>query len=103
MIWYVFPDVDVSISWEGHLAGFITGFALTLLYKTPEYKKPIVYDWQKPDFNPEDDAFMKHFDENGNFVNTEIPDEESQFITTYFNSDFAVNYTLTKSESADKL
>jgi len=103
MIWYVFPDVDASISWEGHLAGFITGFALTLFYKTPEYAKPIVYDWQKPDFNPEDDAFMKHFDENGNFVNTENPEDESEFIATYFNSDVLVNYTVTKSESEDKL
>ena len=103
MIWYVFPDVDASISWEGHLAGFITGFGLTLFYKTPEYAKPIVYDWQKPDFNPEDDAFMKHFDENGNFVNTEKPEDESEFIATYFNSDVLVNYTVTKSESEDKL
>ena len=103
MIWYVFPDVDASISWEGHLAGFITGFALTLFYKTPEYAKPIVYDWQKPDFNPEDDAFMKHFDENGNFVNTENPEDESELIATYFNSDVLVNYTVTKSESEDKL
>ncbi len=103
MIWYVFPDVDASISWEGHLAGFITGFALTLFYKTPEYEKPIVYDWQKPDFNPEDDAFMKHFDENGNFVNIEKFEDESEFITTYYNSDVIVNYTVTKSESVDKI
>ena len=103
MIWYVFPDVDASISWEGHLAGFITGIALTLFYKTPEYAKPIVYDWQKPDFNPEDDAFMKHFDESGNFVNTDKPEDESEFIATYFNSDVLVNYTVTKSESEDKL
>ncbi|MCI9843806.1 rhomboid family intramembrane serine protease [Flavobacterium pectinovorum] len=98
MIWYVFPDVDQSISWEGHLAGFITGFIISLFYKTPEYAKPIVYDWQKPDFNPEEDAFMKHFDENGNFVNTEIPEEEPENISTYFNSDVSVHYIITKSE-----
>lgn len=103
MIWYVFPDVDATISWEGHLAGFITGFVLTLFYKTPEYTKPIVFDWQKPDFNPEDDVFMKHFDENGNFVNTEKPQHESESITTYFNSDVWVTYTVTKSEPNDKL
>lgn len=103
MIWYVFPDVDASISWEGHFAGFITGYALTLFYKTPEYAKPIFYDWQKPDFNPEDDAFMKHFDENGNFVNTEKPEDDPEHISTYFNSDMLVNYTVTKSKSEDKL
>ena len=103
MIWYVFPDVDQNISWEGHLGGFLTGFVLSFLYKTPEYAKPIVYDWQKPDFNPNEDSFMKHFDENGNFVNTEIPEEESETFSTYFNSDTAVNYVITKSESEDKI
>ena len=103
MIWYVFPDVDATISWEGHLAGFVTGFVLSFLYKTPEYKKNIVYDWQKPDFDPEDDAFMRHFDEYGNFVNFEKSEEDPEYIVTYFNSDMIVNYTVTKTESEDKL
>lgn len=102
MIWYVFPKVDQSISWEGHLAGFITGFGLTLYYKTPEYTKPIVYDWQKSDFDPDTDPFMKHFDENGNFVNTEIPEEETEIISTYFNSDVLVNYSIRKSDESDE-
>jgi membrane associated rhomboid family serine protease len=29
-----FPKVDDAISWEGHLAGFIVGLLLSLLYKT---------------------------------------------------------------------
>ncbi|WPO79583.1 rhomboid family intramembrane serine protease [Flavobacterium sp. KACC 22761] len=103
MIWYVFPDVDATISWEGHLAGLITGFGLSLFYKTPEYIKPIVYDWQRPDFNPEEDPFMKHFDENGNFVNTEIQEEESDLGHNYFSSNFPVYYVVTKSESEDKM
>ena len=102
MIWYVFPDVDQNISWEGHLAGFVTGFVMSLFYKTPEYAKPIVYDWQKPDFDPNEDAFMKHFDENGNFVNTEIPPEESEILSSYFNSDISVNYIITNSKSEDE-
>lgn len=69
MIWYVFPDVDEGISWEGHLAGFITGLVFAYLYKSPEYKKPITYAWEHPDFDPKQDAFMRQFDENGNFVN----------------------------------
>lgn len=75
MVWYVFPDVDKTISWEGHLAGLITGFAFAVIYKTPDYKKDIQYEWEKPEFNPENDRFMKHFDENGNFVNTPEPEE----------------------------
>lgn len=103
MIWYVFPEVDNTISWEGHLAGFITGFVLTLFYKTPDYAKPIVYDWQKPDFNPQDDAFMKHFDEAGNFVNTEVEEEEIENLSTYFNSDVQVNYTIRKTDKNDEM
>jgi hypothetical protein len=75
MIWYVFPEVDNKISWEGHLSGLITGFVFAILFKTPDYKKSIQYDWEKPNFNPEEDMFMKHFDENGNFVNTPEPVE----------------------------
>jgi membrane associated rhomboid family serine protease len=80
MIWYVFPDVDATISWEGHLAGLLTGFGFAAYYKTPDYVKEIQYPWEKPDFNPEEDMFMKHFDENGNFVNTPEPEEESEGI-----------------------
>ncbi|WP_163393994.1 rhomboid family intramembrane serine protease [Flavobacterium limi] len=102
MIWYVFPDVDQNISWEGHLAGFITGFSMSLLYKVPQYAKPIVYDWQRPDFDPAQDPFMKHFDENGNFINTEVPEAESEIILSYFNSDIPVNYIMTKPKAEDK-
>lgn len=75
MIWYAFPKVDDTISWEGHLAGLITGFVLSLLYKTTEYKKIAKYDWEQPDYNPLEDKFMQRFDENGNFVNIPVLEE----------------------------
>ena len=84
MIWYVFPDVDKTISWEGHLAGLITGYVFSLAIKTPEYQKQLIYDWEKPDYNSENDLFMKHFDENGNFVNTEVPDKEEEIVDRWF-------------------
>lgn len=78
MVWYVFPEIDKTISWEGHLAGLITGFVFSVKFKTPDYVKDIQYDWEKPDFDPSTDPFMKRFDENGNFVNPPPPLEESE-------------------------
>jgi membrane associated rhomboid family serine protease len=69
LIWYVFPEVDKQISWEGHLAGLITGFLFAAYYETPDYVVASQYPWEKPDFNPEEDPFMKRFDAEGNFVN----------------------------------
>ncbi len=74
MVWYIFPNIQEGISWEGHLAGLITGFTFAISFKTPEYKKIIKYDWEHPDFNSAEDKFMQRFDENGNFVN--LPKEE---------------------------
>ena len=97
LVWYIFPKVEERISWEGHLAGLITGFALSILYKTPEYKKIIKYDWEHPDFEPMDDKFLQRFDENGNFVN--IPkvelEEESP---SYYSSGFPVHYEIVENE-----
>lgn len=75
MVWFMFPTLDTSISWEGHLAGFISGYAFSFIFKTPEYHKPVFYEWEHPDFNPQNDPFMKRFDENGNFVNPPKPEE----------------------------
>ena len=66
MIWYVFP-IKEGISWEGHLAGFITGFLFSLIYRKP-IALPEKYAWQEPDYNEDNDPFLKHFDEHGNFI-----------------------------------
>jgi membrane associated rhomboid family serine protease len=96
MVWYVFPKVDETISWEGHLAGFITGFALSLFLKTPEYKKIIKYDWEHPDFNPLEDKFMQRFDSSGTFVNIPVIEEDlnQDEFPTYFTSSLPVDYDI---------
>lgn len=88
-VWYMFPNVKEGISWEGHLAGFIVGLALALVLKTPQFSKPIFYEWEKPDFNPELDPFMKNFDEKGNF---NPPPKPEEVIREYFNSSMRVVY-----------
>lgn len=103
MVWYVFPSPEItgnkSISWEGHLGGLLTGFFLSLVYKTPEYKKVIKYDWERPDFDPSEDKFMQRFDANGNFVNipkieeNETNDEQKDF-STYYTAIFPVRYEI---------
>ncbi|MBC7642687.1 MAG: rhomboid family intramembrane serine protease [Flavobacterium sp.] len=88
MVWYVFPSANQTISWEGHLSGFLTGFVFSYFYKTPEYQKQIFYDWEHPDFDKSKDPFMKHFDENGNFV----PTPKIEPVWEYFTSNINVIY-----------
>lgn len=80
MIWYVFPDVDNAISWEGHLSGLLCGYIFAIRFKTPDYQKDLQYDWQKPDYDIEMDKFMQRFDDNGNFVNPPKPAPEEEIV-----------------------
>ncbi len=76
MIWYVFP-MENAMSWEGHLAGLITGLLFAVIFRKT-IAKPEKYAWQQPGYNEEDDEFLKHFDENGNFIETSKPPVEDQ-------------------------
>jgi hypothetical protein len=108
ILWFAFPKVDDTISWEGHLAGLITGVVLSFVYKTPQFKNPIKYEWETADFNASEDKFMQRFDENGNFVNlpkVEEDEEEKQSLNSYFTSNLLVDYEVVnnkKNESEPK-
>lgn len=78
LLWYVFP-IDPKISWEGHLSGFFVGFLLAVLIKSrvePEKK----YKWEQEDYKEEDDPFLRHFDEDGNFIE-HLPEELEETTT----------------------
>ncbi len=66
MLWFVVP-VEPGISWEGHLSGLMVGLAFAYIYKQ-KISEPPKYEWERPDYVEENDEFMKHFDENGNFI-----------------------------------
>jgi membrane associated rhomboid family serine protease len=107
MVWYVFPKIDETISWEGHLSGLIAGFVLTFFYKKTEFRKVIKYDWERPDYDPSNDKFMQRFDENGNFFNPpkpEIIEEIQKEISPFFqsNSNVVYDYIETKEPLNEK-
>ena len=32
LVWYIFPNIEEGISWEGHLGGLVTGLAIASIY-----------------------------------------------------------------------
>ncbi|MEZ4795778.1 MAG: rhomboid family intramembrane serine protease [Flavobacteriaceae bacterium] len=87
MIWYVFP-IKENMSWEGHLSGLIVGFVFALIFRK-SIAKPKKYKWEEEDYNEDDDPFLRHFDENGNFIEhieetpLEIEEETKKIRITY--------------------
>ncbi len=94
MIWYVFPVKD-NMSWEGHLGGLITGFVFAIIFRS-QIAKPEKYIWESESFNEEEDDFMKHFDENGNFIETIEDETVDQALPDNAQSHITVNYIFKK-------
>lgn len=83
LLWYIFP-VEEGISWEGHLAGFLTGLFLAVVVKA-KIPDPEKYAWEQDDFKEEDDPFLLHFDAEGNFRELPNVDGERQEAEVRFN------------------
>lgn len=89
LIWYLFP-IDPEISWEGHLSGFAVGIFFALIFrKNPIENKKFV--WERDDYDPSEDEFLKHFDEDGNFIESQ-PDIEVEEVP----SEVKINYIIKK-------
>lgn len=76
MIWYTLP-IEEGISWEGHMAGLVTGLIFALFFRK-QVAKPKKYIWEQENYNEDDDPFLKHFDENGNFIESIEPEIEQE-------------------------
>lgn len=82
MIWYVLP-IKEGVSWEGHTAGLLTGMLFALIFKK-EIARPKKYIWEEEGFMEDEDPFLKHFDENGNFIEQkEIEREQTTIHYTF--------------------
>jgi membrane associated rhomboid family serine protease len=101
LLWYVFP-IDPKISWEGHLSGFAVGFVFALVFRSNPIEKR-KFAWEEEHFEPENDPFLRHFDEDGNFIENpegdETPDEDPGPEKP---KKFVIRYTLRKTDEEKK-
>jgi len=94
LVWGVLPGVP-GISWEGHLSGFICGVVLAFIYKNEFVTEEKKYEWEKETYDQDEDEFMKHFDEKGNFVPTSEMlkyDNDEDLKTHSTNEGFIITY-----------
>lgn len=95
LIWGVFPN-EPNISWEGHLSGFVSGIVFAIYYR----KYPLEIekiDPVKKVISRREAEFLKHFDEEGNFVPTSEWIKRNQ--PTDVTSDVEINYTFSEKKN----
>jgi membrane associated rhomboid family serine protease len=93
-IWYIFPT-NPKISWEGHLSGFMVGILFAFIFNKQSLPKK-KYAWQKEDYDPNNDPFMRNFDEDGNFIETDPDPKDLKENTT------TINYILKKKKTKEE-
>ncbi|MDD4777308.1 MAG: rhomboid family intramembrane serine protease [Fermentimonas sp.] len=74
-VWSIFPFaelVDESISWEGHLAGTLSGLLTAVVLRHQGPQKPVVVWEDEEDENEDEVGFENEKDENGRNNNKEF-------------------------------
>ncbi|MBW2962229.1 rhomboid family intramembrane serine protease [Mesonia aestuariivivens] len=103
LVWGVLPGVP-GISWEGHLAGFLAGLLLAFSYKNVVIIEKPTYEWEKDNYEEKDDEFMRHFDEDGNFMPSsemESKAEENHADSTMTEVEFTYIFNVEKDKTED--
>ncbi|MDP4238038.1 MAG: rhomboid family intramembrane serine protease [Bacteroidota bacterium] len=73
MVWHIFPwQIQDPVSWEGHLAGGITGSVLSLWYRNDGPQKPVKV-WEN-----EEDESLDYLNENDEEIENEQDQQESK-------------------------
>ncbi len=80
-MWFLL-NRDPEISWEGYLSDLAVVLILALIFRQKIITQ-LKYEWEKDDYDAENDLFMSHFDENGNFIEKKIDDELDNQDSTY--------------------
>ncbi|MEM7382623.1 MAG: rhomboid family intramembrane serine protease, partial [Bacteroidota bacterium] len=78
-----------------HISGFFVGIVLAFVMRQNlvQNKK---YAWEEEDYNPEEDEFLQHFDDDGNFIESvpEPPGEAAESETK--TPTIRINYIIRK-------
>ncbi|MFD2551820.1 rhomboid family intramembrane serine protease [Bizionia sediminis] len=90
MIWYVLP-IKEGVSWEGHLSGLLVGISFAFIFNK-QIPKQAKYYWEEPDYKPDEDPFLKHFDAAGNFIENLPSEEDTEVSAPEKTSEITVNY-----------
>ncbi|MGI6572154.1 MAG: rhomboid family intramembrane serine protease [Fermentimonas sp.] len=73
-VWSMFPFtewIDVTISWEGHLSGAISGFLLAIIYRDQGPQKPLPF-WEEEAVDAETGAVVEGGSDGGNETDNSI-------------------------------
>jgi len=82
-LFYFYRHIAWKIMLYGILLSVITGLLFAFIFRK-EIAKPKKYVWEQDHFNEDNDPFLKHFDEDGNFIETVEPEiEEEQLYINY--------------------